>query len=402
MREQICTHLQSDSNYKNIFNAKLLKEILPDFIKNYNQYDVKDKAGKLETLALFNGFSTYFTDFFEKRKNVFTKEAVSTSIAYRIVHENSLIFLANMTSYKKISEKALDEIEVIEKNNQDKMGDWELNQIFNPHFYNMVLIQSGIDFYNEICGVVNAHMNLYCQQTKNNYNLFKMRKLHKQILAYTSTSFEVPKMFEDDMSVYNAVNAFIDETEKVKLKQENEDKKICVGIIMIDNYEEVTQRVDAEQKTQLMAKVESTIYDWVNETNGILVKADRDTYVYVFEQKNLEKIKEEKFAILDSIKNLVRKDKIQLTLSIAISNEGDTERDVYKSASAAMDVILGRGGDQAVIRQNGKYLFFGGKVEEVEKRTKVKARIVAHALEELIKENDKIIEIETDKENIDI
>ena len=190
---------------------------------------------------------------------------------------------------------------------------------------------------------------------------------------------------------YMMILYFIDETEKVKLKQENEDKKICVGIIMIDNYEEVTQRVDAEQKTQLMAKVESTIYDWVNETNGILVKADRDTYVYVFEQKNLEKIKEEKFAILDSIKNLVRKDKIPLTLSIAISNEGDTERDVYKSASAAMDVILGRGGDQAVIRQNGKYLFFGGKVEEVEKRTKVKARIVAHALEELIKENDKIM-----------
>ena len=190
---------------------------------------------------------------------------------------------------------------------------------------------------------------------------------------------------------YMMILYFIDETEKVKLKQENEDKKICVGIIMIDNYEEVTQRVDAEQKTQLMAKVESTIYDWVNETNGILVKADRDTYVYVFEQKNLEKIKEEKFAILDSIKNLVRKDKIQLTLSIAISNEGETEKDIYKSASAAMDVILGRGGDQAVIRQNGKYLFFGGKVEEVEKRTKVKARIVAHALEELIKENDKIM-----------
>ena len=200
---------------------------------------------------------------------------------------------------------------------------------------------------------------------------------------------------------YMMILYFIDETEKVKLKQENEDKKICVGIIMIDNYEEVTQRVDAEQKTQLMAKVESTIYDWVNETNGILVKADRDTYVYVFEQKNLEKIKEEKFAILDSIKNLVRKDKIQLTLSIAISNEGDTERDVYKSASAAMDVILGRGGDQAVIRQNGKYLFFGGKVEEVEKRTKVKARIVAHALEELIKENDKIMIIGHTNPDID-
>ena len=160
---------------------------------------------------------------------------------------------------------------------------------------------------------------------------------------------------------------------------------------MVDNYEEVMQRVDTEQKTQLMAKLESTIYDWVNETNGILIKEDRDTYIYIFEQRNLEQIKENKFAILDSVKDIVRKDKIQLTLSIAISNEGETDKDVYKSASAAMDVILGRGGDQAVIREEGKYQFFGGKVEEVEKRTKVKARIVAHALEELMSECEKII-----------
>lgn len=190
---------------------------------------------------------------------------------------------------------------------------------------------------------------------------------------------------------YMVIIYFIDETEKYELKKENEDKKTCVGIIMVDNYEEVMQRVDTEQKTQLMAKVEGTIYDWVNETNGILVKEDRDTYVYIFEQRNLEKIKEDKFAILDSIKDIVRKDKIQLTLSIAISNEGETDKDVYKSASAAMDVILGRGGDQAVIRENGKYQFFGGKVEEVEKRTKVKARIVAHALEELMSECEKVI-----------
>ena len=160
---------------------------------------------------------------------------------------------------------------------------------------------------------------------------------------------------------------------------------------MVDNYEEVMQRVDSEQKTQLMAKVESSIYEWVNETNGILVKEERDTYVYIFEQRYLEKIKENKFAILDSIKDIVRKDKIQLTLSIAISNEGENDKEVYKSASAAMDVILGRGGDQAVIREDGKYQFFGGKVEEVEKRTKVKARIVAHALEELIAECEKVM-----------
>ncbi|MBQ2836429.1 MAG: DHH family phosphoesterase [Clostridia bacterium] len=190
---------------------------------------------------------------------------------------------------------------------------------------------------------------------------------------------------------YMLILYFIDETEKYELQKENENKKTCVGIIMVDNYEEVMQRVDTEQKTQLMAKVESTIYDWVNETNGILVKEDRDTYVYIFEQRNLEQIKESKFAILDSIKDIVRKDKIQLTLSIAISNEGQNDKEVYKSAAAAMDVILGRGGDQAVIREEGKYQFFGGKVEEVEKRTKVKARIVAHALEELMAECENVI-----------
>ena len=190
---------------------------------------------------------------------------------------------------------------------------------------------------------------------------------------------------------YMLILYFIDETEKYELQKENENKRTCVGIIMVDNYEEVMQRVDTEQKAQLMAKVESTIYDWVNETNGILVKEDRDTYVYIFEQRYLEQLKENKFAILDSIKDIVRKDKIQLTLSIAISNEGKTNKEIYKSASSAMDVILGRGGDQAVIREDGKYQFFGGKVEEVEKRTKVKARIVAHALEELISECEKVI-----------
>ena len=190
---------------------------------------------------------------------------------------------------------------------------------------------------------------------------------------------------------YMMILYFIDETEKYELEQENENEKTCVGIIMIDNYEEVMQRIDTEQKAQVMAKVERIIYDWVNETNGILVKSDRDTYVYIFEQRYLDKIIENKFTILDSIKDIVRRDKIQLTLSIAISNEGETDREVYKSASAAMDVILGRGGDQAVVRQDGKYQFFGGKVEEVEKRTKVKARIVAHALEELMSECNKVM-----------
>ena len=113
-------------------------------------------------------------------------------------------------------------------------------------------------------------------------------------------------------------------------------------------------------------------------------------FVYVFDYKYLEKIKEDKFSILDTIKD-ISINKVQVTLSIAISNDGLTNKEKYKTAQAAMDVILGRGGDQATIRENDKYIFFGGRTTEFEKRTKVKARIVAHALEELIKETDQVM-----------
>lgn len=251
---------------------------------------------------------------------------------------------------------------------------------------------ANIDINNYIGGlIVDVKNKISENQNKKIKSIVKNIEIGKKKYKVQCQFAKTKRSERKKVAEYMVIMYFIDETEKYELRKENENKNTCVGIIMVDNYEEVMQRVEAEQKTQLMARVENIIYDWVNETNGILVKEDRDTYVYIFEQRNLEKIKESKFAILDSIKDIVRKDKIQLTLSIAISNEGKTDREVYKSASAAMDVILGRGGDQAVIRENGKYQFFGGKVEEVEKRTKVKARIVAHALEELMSECKKII-----------
>ena len=179
---------------------------------------------------------------------------------------------------------------------------------------------------------------------------------------------------------------FIDNTEYVKAVKKYNDSQICMGIIMIDNYEEMMQRVQTEDKPQVIAKIEKSIYDWAIESNGVVIKSERDTFVYVFEQRYLEKIKENKFQILDEIKEIKLEGGVQITLSISISNEGATEYEKYKSALSGMDIVLGRGGDQAVIRENEKYLFFGGRAQEVEKRTKVKARTVAHALEELMME----------------
>ena len=189
---------------------------------------------------------------------------------------------------------------------------------------------------------------------------------------------------------YMMILYFIDETEEVKLKKEYENSKNCIGILMIDNYEETMLQIDAEERPQLMAEIEKAIYEWANRVDGIMIKSDRDRFVYVFDYKYLEKIKEDKFSILDTIKD-ISINKVQVTLSIAISNDGLTNKEKYKTAQAAMDVILGRGGDQATIRENDKYIFFGGRTTEFEKRTKVKARIVAHALEELIKETDQVM-----------
>ncbi len=190
---------------------------------------------------------------------------------------------------------------------------------------------------------------------------------------------------------YMTILYFIDITEKKELLDKYNDSKTCIGIIMIDNYDEIIQRIAAEEKPQVMAEIEKTLYDWSNESEGIMIKTERDTFVYVFEQKHLEEMQNEKFSVLDKIKEIKTSEKLQLTLSIAIANEGNTNYEKYQAANDAMDIALGRGGDQAVVRTEGKYSFFGGKAQELEKRTKVKARVVAHALEELIEDAENVI-----------
>ena len=184
---------------------------------------------------------------------------------------------------------------------------------------------------------------------------------------------------------------FVDITETIELQTKYNNGKTCVGLIVIDNYEEIIQRISVETRPQAVATIEKAIYDWSSSTGGLIVKEDRDTFVYVFEQKYLSELEETKFSILDIVKEIEIEGKGQLTISIAISCEGASNYEKYKSARAAMDIALGRGGDQAVIKANGKYQFFGGRAQEVEKRTQVKARIIAGALEELIKTSSNVI-----------
>ena len=211
---------------------------------------------------------------------------------------------------------------------------------------------------------------------------------HYEVLGKFVHSRKYDKRHDDK---YMMMLYFIDETEIVTLKEEYKDSKSCVTIMMLDNYEETMQQLESEEKPQVIAEIDKCIYEWTDKTNGVLIKSDRDKYVYLFEQRYFEKVKEDKFSILDKVKDIKTKENVQITLSIAVSNDGATDKEKYKSAQAAMDIVLGRGGDQAVIRENEIYKFYGGRAQEVEKRTKVKARVVAHALENLIKDASNVM-----------
>ena len=184
---------------------------------------------------------------------------------------------------------------------------------------------------------------------------------------------------------------FIDETESLQIEELYNNSKLCVGIVMIDNYEEIMGRIPDEDKPIITAQIEKSLYDWATEFEGLMIKSERDTFVILLEQKYIDELEEEKFSILDKIKEIEIPGKLQSTLSIAIETDGESNYEKYKSAQSAIDIALGRGGDQAIIRKDGKYTFFGGRTQELEKRTKVKARSVAHALEELMEEAENII-----------
>ena len=210
------------------------------------------------------------------------------------------------------------------------------------------------------------------------------RRTYKILGTYIKTN-------KDENNDYTFILYFIDQTEIKKLQEKEEETEINIGMISIDNYDEINQRLSGEIKSQVIAKIEQCIYEWALSYSALVVKVERDKFYVVIDNKNLENAKKDKINILQQIKELPILDGIQATLSISFSKDGETLDEKYRSAQAVQEIALGRGGDQAIIKQNQKYEFFGGRTEEVEKRTKVKARTVSSALVKLIEESDRVL-----------
>ncbi len=190
---------------------------------------------------------------------------------------------------------------------------------------------------------------------------------------------------------YWGVVYFVDVTEYERIEKEYYASRPIVSVIMLDNYDELIKNLNETSKSSLLAEIDKKISQWCLQAKGYLSHYDRDRYIFIFEERYMQAFLEDKFTILDKVRELQNPSGVSATLSIGIGRDALSFEEGYQYALIAIDMALSRGGDQAVIKNKLNFEFYGGFSVAVEKRTKVKARVMATALGELINESSNII-----------
>ncbi|WNF37164.1 DHH family phosphoesterase [Bacillaceae bacterium IKA-2] len=185
---------------------------------------------------------------------------------------------------------------------------------------------------------------------------------------------------------------FFDITEETHVKMLYEKEQTVIAIIYLDNYDEVTQGMEDQIKGNLMGHVTSALNKWSKEYGVFLRRTSSDRFIAIFSQEVLERLEETRFDLLDEVREATRREKTPITLSIGLGSGQGTFQELGVLAQSSLDLALGRGGDQVAIKQNkGKVRFYGGKSNAVEKRTRVRARVISHAIRDFILESDRVM-----------
>lgn len=211
----------------------------------------------------------------------------------------------------------------------------------------------------------------------------------KKIVMADSTPLEEILGTGNDVALY-AVYLF-DETQILKYKQEIDDQKMVAGLIYLDNYDEALESVEEVRRSLLMALIDRKINKYITSLNGIVKKLEKDKYFIALKQQYIQSIQENRFSLLEEVKTVNIGNEMSVTLSIGLGMNGETYSQNYDFARIAIDMALGRGGDQAVIKDGEKIHYYGGKAQQMEKTTRVKARVKAHALRELMETKDRLV-----------
>lgn len=184
--------------------------------------------------------------------------------------------------------------------------------------------------------------------------------------------------------------SYINKTEEGMLKKTLEDTKVAVGVIVVDNYDETMQGLGDIKKSEISSKIANEIASWVSENKGIINVIDKDRYVMFIEKKYIDEMEKNQFEILERVRNITDETKLPITISIGFSHNESTLEDRYKASNSALDIALGRGGDQVVLKKEKKFDFYGGANLGLEKTSRVRSRTVAQALREIMLKCDKV------------
>ncbi len=229
---------------------------------------------------------------------------------------------------------------------------------------------------------------------------FSLEKLTSEENGYSDTKLgeryyrifynivEVNKESKEDRFI--VMLYWVDITEYTKLKELYSDERSIVAIVQVDNYEDVLKGTKEEKRMFVLSEIDRKVNLWASRMNAVMKKYQKDRYLIIFENKFLENLEAKRFAILDDIREIDLGNKTPVTLSIGVGSLGRNLSKLEEYAFSALELALSRGGDQAVVRMKGDFKFYGGKTKAVEKRNRVKARVIAHGLRPLIDDSPKV------------
>ena len=189
---------------------------------------------------------------------------------------------------------------------------------------------------------------------------------------------------------YLATTYWVDVTEFAQLRDEFYAKRPVLAILTLDNYDEIMKGQSDNAKSALMSSINDRLDQWTAPAQGVFTKYDRDRYLFLFEERYLKEFQEGKFSVLDAVHEVQNASGLPATLSIGIGKEADSFQELFQFASLSVEMALSRGGDQAVIKNKFNFEFYGGRTKETEKRTKVKSRVMANALGELVADASRV------------
>jgi len=199
------------------------------------------------------------------------------------------------------------------------------------------------------------------------------------------------KIYDLQLRPSERVLYVVDITERSSLNKRYEEEKLALGIVMMDNLEEVAQGMDEQQRALMLSKVTGEINEWALKYGLLLRRLSSDRYMIITKQGTLKALEQSRFDLLDEVREITIDQKLPMTLSVGFASGSDDVIELGQLVQGSLDIALGRGGDQAVVKFGQRQSFYGGKSNAVEKRTRVRARVIAHALRDLMKESDNIV-----------